>query len=76
MNLDQAEAFLAAAEERLEEARVFLERATNQLHVATENHGYAQRHYDACVRVREDRERVLREAAIADEGGYKPPEEP
>jgi hypothetical protein len=49
-----------------------LERAQNAAHVATQNLGFAERHLAAMDEWVAQRERVLREMTIADDGGHHP----
>lgn len=72
MNVPEAEAALAEAEAHRTEAAALLARAETNLYVATTNRDSAERHHAAMVRWVEDRERVLREAVIANDGGYHP----
>jgi hypothetical protein len=72
MNAADADDALTEAVGQLEWASRLLERAKNAAYVAETNRGYAERHYDAMVALVADRERVLREATIADDGGFHP----
>lgn len=72
MNATEADDAVTEAIQHREEATRILERAQTAAHVANTNLGFAERHYDAAVRLVADRERVLRELTIAQEGGYRP----
>jgi hypothetical protein len=72
MNPVEADDALTAAVGYRNEAALMLERAKNNAHVAAQNLGFAERHYAAMDEMVAQRERVLREATIADDGGYQP----
>jgi hypothetical protein len=72
MNAADADDAVTEAREHRDEAARMLERAKNTAHVATQNLGYAQAHFDAMDAWVGDRERVLRELTIADDGGHRP----
>lgn len=72
MNAADAEDALEEAVEHREEAARILERAKNAAFVASTNLTGAQAHYDAMVAWVGQRERVLRELTIANDGGYQP----
>jgi hypothetical protein len=82
MNAAEAEdAVTEAMGHRDEAARLLarfnieVERAESALHVATTNRGYAERHFVAMEAMVGQRERVLREVTIADDGGHRPTED-
>jgi hypothetical protein len=56
----------------LERADIEVNRAESALFVANSNWDSAQRHYDAMDAWVAQRERVLRELTIADDGGHRP----
>lgn len=79
MNVSEADDALTEAIQHREEAvRLFeragneLDRAQSALYVAETNRDSAQRHLAAMDAWVADRERVLREATIAQEGGHRP----
>lgn len=72
MNVDEADEMLADAIRARDEAARLVTRTESNLWVAERNRDTAQAHFDAMVRWVADRERVLRELTIAQEGGHKP----
>jgi hypothetical protein len=72
MNAADADDALAEAIESRDLAARMLERAKNAAYVANTNLGFAERHYAAMDEMVAQRERVLREATIADRGGFHP----
>jgi hypothetical protein len=72
MNAVEADDALTEAVGYRNEAALMLERAKNAAHVAVQNLGFAERHYAAMDEMVAQRERVLREATIADDGGHRP----
>jgi hypothetical protein len=72
MNAVEADDALTAAVGYRNEAALMLERAKNAAHVAAQNLGFAERHYAAMDAMVAQRERVLREVTIADDGGHRP----
>jgi hypothetical protein len=72
MNAADADDAVTEAIEHREEAARILERAKNAAFVAETNLAGAQAHYDAMVAWVGQRERVLRELTIADDGGHQP----
>jgi hypothetical protein len=74
MNAADADDALTEAIGARDFAARMLERAQNSAHVATQNLGFAERHLAAMDEWVAQRERVLRELTIADDGGYHPTE--
>jgi hypothetical protein len=72
VNAADADDALTVAIGYRDDAARMLEHAESRLFVATSNRDYAQRHYDAMDAMVVQRERVLRELTIADDGGYQP----
>jgi hypothetical protein len=72
VNAADADDALTEAIRYRDEAARMLEHAESRLFVATTNRDYTQRHYDAMVAMVGQRERVLRELTIADDGGHRP----
>jgi hypothetical protein len=72
MNAADADDALTEAINAREFAARMLERAQNAAHVATQNLGFAERHLAAMDEWVGQRERVLRELTIADDGGHRP----
>jgi uncharacterized iron-regulated protein len=72
MNAAEADDALTEAETHRDEAARMLERAKSAAHVAERNRESAQNHYDAMVAWVQQRERVVRELTIANDGGYHP----
>jgi hypothetical protein len=72
MNAADADDALTEAIRYRDEAARILEHTESRLYVATTNRDYAQRHYDAMDAMVGQRERVLRELTIADDGGHRP----
>jgi hypothetical protein len=72
VNATEAEDAVTEALERQAEALRLLGRARSAAHVAERNLESAQNHYDAMVAWVGQRERVLRELSIADDGGFHP----
>jgi hypothetical protein len=75
MNAAEADLFLTEALVHQAEALRLLERARSAAHVAERNLESAQNHYDAMCAWVGQRERVLRELTIADQGGFHPTED-
>jgi hypothetical protein len=72
MNAADADDAVTLAKGYRDEAAAMLERARNTAHVAKQNLGFAERHYEAMDAMVALRERVLRELTIADDGGHRP----
>jgi hypothetical protein len=72
MNAADADDAVTEAIGYRDDAARILEHCESRLFVATSNRDYAQRHYDAMEAMVAQRERVLRELTIADDGGYQP----
>ena len=72
MNAVEADLALTEALVHQAEALRLLERARSAAHVAERNRESAQNHYDAMCAWVGQRERVLRELTIADDGGHRP----
>lgn len=76
MNVADAEDAVTEAVEHRDEAARLLARAESALYVAETNRDTARKHYAAMVAWVGDRERVLRELTIAEDGGHHPKENP
>ena len=74
MNVEDADELLAEAIRARDEAARLVTRTESNLWVAERNRDSAQAHFDAMVRWVADRERVLRELTIANDGGHHPKE--
>jgi hypothetical protein len=72
MNAADADDALTEAIGARDFAARMLERAQNSAHVATQNLGFAERHLAAMDEWVVQRERVLQEMTIADDGGRRP----
>jgi len=72
MNAVEADLALTEAIEARDFAARMLERAKNAAYVANTNLGFAERHFVATEATVAQRERVLRELTIADDGGHRP----
>lgn len=72
MNASEADDSLNEAIQLREQANRLLERAQTAAYVANSNLQSVERHYDAMVALVGQRERVLRELTIAQEGGHRP----
>jgi hypothetical protein len=75
VNAADADDAVTEARKARDEAAITLERAKNAAHVAAQNLGFAERHYAAMDAWVGQRERVLRELTIADDGGFHPTED-
>jgi hypothetical protein len=72
MNVGEAEDAVTEAQRARDEAQRLLARAESAHWDTTRNLETAQTHLAAVTRWVEDRERVLRELTIAEEGGHRP----
>jgi hypothetical protein len=72
VNVGEAEDAVTEAQRARDDAERMLARAESAHWVTTRNLETAQTHLAAMVRWVEDRERVLRELTIAEEGGHRP----
>jgi hypothetical protein len=72
MNAADADDAVTEAKGYRDEAARMLERAKNAAYVANTNLGFAERHLAAMDAMVAQRERVLRELTIADDGGHRP----